>query len=169
LYRIYQLEDVIHENLRPEKNQEVQKAGGKRKSYTLDPNNGGAPEGGGATSKKPRLKRARKGVTEAVKPGVVVGEDVNVEVNTGSPSSEGQEEASLPATRPDSGAGEPKPETVSASRGRRKKGGFVANVGRVETDFAKTVGKRKKPNASGEEVGPSQVRVKRARKGGKRD
>lgn len=165
LYRIYQLEDVIHENLRPEKNQEVQKAGGKRKSYNLDPDNGEAPEGSGATSKKPRVKRARKGVTEAVEPGAIVG-NVNVEVDTGSPLPKVQEEVSFPATGPDGGGREPKSEVVSARRGRRKKGEFVANVGRVETDLTKTARKRNKPNASGEEVGPSQVRVKRVRKRG---
>lgn len=51
---------MIHENLRPEKSQEVQRVGGKRKSYNL------ASDNGEALDKKPRRKKAKKGVTEAV-------------------------------------------------------------------------------------------------------
>ena len=44
LCEIYQLEEVVHENFRPEKNQEAQKVPGNRKPYKLDPDNIEAPE-----------------------------------------------------------------------------------------------------------------------------
>ena len=44
LCEIYQLEEVVHENFRPEKNQEAQKVGGSRKPYNLGPDNSEALE-----------------------------------------------------------------------------------------------------------------------------
>ena len=79
LYRIYQLEEVIHENLRPEKSQEVQMVGGKRKSYSQDFDNCEALGDEKAAAKKPRRKNARKEVIEAVGRGVVGVEEAEVE------------------------------------------------------------------------------------------
>lgn len=76
LYRIYQLEKVIHENLRPEKSQEVQKVGGKRKSYKLDPDNGEASEDGKIVTKKPRRKRAKKEAIKSTE--LLAGEGMNI-------------------------------------------------------------------------------------------
>ena len=87
MYRIYKLEEVIHENLRPEKSQEVQKVGGKRKSYNLDPDNSEALEDDNTRSKKPRRKKAKKGITEAVGPEVVVaGADADAKTGKRRPS-----------------------------------------------------------------------------------
>ena len=94
MYRIYQLEEVIHENLRPEKSREVQTAGGKRKSYNPDHDDGEAVGGDKAAAKKPRRKKAKKGVTETVVRGVVgVGEDASAEIDKGS---QGQKEGNAP-------------------------------------------------------------------------
>lgn len=92
MYRIYQLEEVIHENLRPEKSQETQKAGGKRKSYNSDPDDGEAPGNNKAATKKPRRKVTKKDVVEAVERGVVgVGGDASAQVDEGGLPSNGRE------------------------------------------------------------------------------
>lgn len=133
LYRIYQLEEVIHENLRPEKSQEVQKAGGKRKSYNLALNNGEAPEDGNVTSKKPRRKRAKKGVTGVVESGVVTaGGDFSAKVDDG-------------------GVEDLKPKVMSGRRARGKKE-IVAGVEDGEADIVRVVRKRKKSEVSGEQA-----------------
>lgn len=145
LYRIYQLEEVIHENLRPEKSQEIQKVGGKRKSYKLDPNNTEAK----SVTKNPRRKKTKKDAIGPTKhASVEVGVDVNVERGAGGAWPKG--EASIPTSRPDGGAGQQKPDVVSA-RGRRKRQS-VTNAGPEETGVAKTVRKRKKPKAESEQA-----------------
>ena len=159
LYRIYRLEEVIHENLRPEKSQEVQKVGGKRKSYSLDPDNGEVLEDGSATSKKPIRKKGMKGTIEAVEPvDVTAREDVNVKVDKGRSLPERRNKASPPTA-----GEEPKPEVVSARRNRRKKES-VTDVEGGEADVGKVARKRKKFEAEGDETELPQVQAKRTRK-----
>ena len=165
LYRIYQLEEVIHENLRPEKSQEVQKVGGKRKSYDLDPDNCEAPEDGNATPKKPRRKKRTKGTVEAVEPrDVVVGEDVNIKVDKERPLPKGQSKTGPQTTGPDGSAEEPKPEVVSTRKNRRKKKESVTDAEGGEADVGKVTRKRKKSEAAGDEAELPQVQLKRTRK-----
>lgn len=102
MYRIYQLEEVIHENLRPEKSLEVQTLGGKRKSYSPDPDNDEAPGDERVTAKKPRGRRAKEEVVEAVeRADVGVGEGARTEAGKGS---RGRKGAGVLATGPDDGA-----------------------------------------------------------------
>lgn len=97
MYRIYQLEEVIHENLRPGKSQEVQAIGGKRKSYNPD------PDGGEALGRKPRWNKAKKDVIESAGRGVVaVGEDASAGVDKGSRDETGEragDDAELPQVK----------------------------------------------------------------------
>ena len=157
LYRIYQLEEVIHENLRPEKSQEAQKVGGKRKSYSL--NNGEAPEDGNAISKKQRRKKGTKGAVEAV-----VREDMNAGVDKGRPLPKRQNKAISPTTGPDGGTEEPKPDVVSARRNRRTKKESIANVESSEAEVGKVARKRKKSEAAGDEAEVPQIQAKRTKK-----
>ena len=168
LYRIYQLEEVIHGNLRPEKSQEVQKAGGKRKSYNLALDDSEAPEDGNTTPKKPRRKRAKKGVTRVVESGVIAaGEDFNAEVDEGRPLPGRRTEVNLKTTGQGGGVEEPKPKVVSGRRTRGKKE-IVAGVEGGEVDTVRAVGKGKKPKAPGEQASTEgelpQARAKRVRK-----
>ena len=159
LYRIYQLEEVAHENLRPEKSQEVQKVGGKRKSYSLDHDNGETLEDGNATSKKPMRKKGTKGTIEVMEPGnVVIREDVNVDVDKGRSLPKRQNKASPPTA-----GEEPKSEVVLARRNRRRKKESVTDV-EGEADVGKVARKRKKSEAEDDEAELPQVPAKRARK-----
>lgn len=117
LYRIYQLEEVILENLRPEKSQEVQKVGGRRKSYSL-PDNGEVSECDNTTSNKSRRKKPKKEIVEVVGP-----------VNIG----------------PEGGAEEPELDAVSARKSGRKRRGSLANVEGDGANVIKAGRKRKKP------------------------
>ena len=56
LYRIYQLEEVIYENLRPEKIQDVQEVSGRRKKLCAPGNQVGEETG----PSQVQVKRARK-------------------------------------------------------------------------------------------------------------
>ena len=118
MYRIYQLKEVTHENLRPEKSQEVQAVGGKRKSYNPDPDNGGAPGDEKHTVRNPRGKKLRKGVIADVGRGVVgVGEGTSAEVATGDPE---RKKGNIQTSGPDDGAEGPKrkkPEMVGKRAG----------------------------------------------------
>ena len=117
LYRIYQLEGVIHENLRPEESQEVQKVGGKRKSYNSLVISK-VPEGDDTTSKKSKYKGSKKQTIEAVGPASI--------------GTEG-------------GAEEPEPDVVSARKNGRKRKESSAETGGDGADVIKAVRKRKKP------------------------
>lgn len=102
MYRIYQLEEVIHENLRPETSLEVQMLGGKRKSYSPDLDNGEASGNGKAATMKPRGKKTKKEVIAAIGRGDVgVGEGASTEVDKGS---RGRKDGNVPTTGPDDGA-----------------------------------------------------------------
>ena len=99
LYRIYQLEEVIHENLRPEKSQEIQKAGGKRKSYNLADDRE-PPENNQSATKKQRRKKTKKEVIRPTEPAVVeVGKDMDSKGDKASPPLEEGEQtiALIPA------------------------------------------------------------------------
>ena len=141
MYRIYQLEEVIHENLRPEKSQEVQKLGGKRKSYNQDPDDGEAP-GDNATKKKSRRKRAKKESIEVLGRGVAEVEGLNVEADKGN---NGRKDANLPTTGPPDGSAEGPKHQIKSTRGNiRKKEEPVVDVEDGEADVAKVAQKRKK-------------------------
>ena len=97
LYRIYRLEEVIHENLRPEKSQEIQKLGGKRKSYNLDPDDEEALGGDKPATKKQRRKKVKKGVIESTELAVVeMEQDANAGGDKGIPLSQARKEEDQP-------------------------------------------------------------------------
>ena len=123
LYRIYQLEEVIHENLRPEKSQEIQKAGGKRKSYDLA-DDGEPPEDNRSATKKQRRKKTKKEAIRSTEPTVVeVGKDMNIEGDkAGPPLEEGEQVIALvPAPGRDGGVEGRKPKATFTGRNRRKR------------------------------------------------
>lgn len=124
MYRIYQLEEVVHENLRPEKSQEVQKLGGKRKSYKLDPDDDEAPGGAEYEAKKPRRKKVKKDVIESTE--LAVAETGQVVETEGDRGNLLLEPNALSPT-PDGGA-EEQQQMVSARRSRRKKKEPVKDV-----------------------------------------
>ena len=117
LYRIYQLEEVIRENLRPEKSQEVQKVGGKRKSYSL-PGTGKVEECGNTTSNKSRRKKRKKDLMEAVGPASI---------------------------GPKDGVEEPELDALPARKSGGKRRGPFVDVEGDGADVIKAVRKRKKP------------------------
>lgn len=153
LYRVYQLEEVIHENLRPEKSQEDQRAGGKRKSYNPGPDDGEAPGEHMAAAKKSRRKRVKKEVIE-------VGRSMDAEVDGGSP---GRKDANLPTEKPDDSAGGLEREVLSPREGNKKKERNVTNV-EGETDDVKVVQKGKKPETAGDTAEPPQIKKRRKRR-----
>jgi len=109
LYRIYQFEEVAHENLRPEKSLEVQAVGGKRKSYSPDPDNSEASGDKKGALRKPVGKKLKKGViTDGGRGTVGVGEGVSAEVDVGIGSRE-RKEGDIPTPGEDDG--EKKPDT----------------------------------------------------------
>lgn len=146
LYRIYQLEEVIHENLRPEKSQEIQKVGGKRKSYDVNANSG-TPVDDRPATKNPRRKKTKEG---AVEPTELVSVEVGIDVNeVGGPPLPKAEGSSLPTSGPDGDAEERGPGLVSSRRGRRKR---ELGTESGETGVARVVRKRKKLATEGERI-----------------
>ncbi|KAF9781404.1 UV-endonuclease UvdE-domain-containing protein [Thelephora terrestris] len=163
LYRIYQLEEVAHENLRPEKSQETQKLGGKRKSYKLDPDHDEAPGGAEYETKKPRRKKVKKDVIESTELAVAeTGHVVETEGDRGNLLLEPN--ALSPA--PDGGA-EEQQQMMPARRNRRKKKEPVKDV---EFGGSEVSRKGKKPAAGVQASGETDsFQVKKGRKRRKTD
>ena len=169
LYRIYQLEEVIHENLRPEKSQEIQKLGGKRKSYNLDPDDEEALGGDKPATKKQRRKKVKKGVIESTELAVVeMEQDANAGGDKGIPLSQARKEEDQPSPKLDGGTEEQEPEVAPARKNRGKKKEPIVSLEASEAEAVKVSRKGKKSNnadiQASEGTEPSQVKKGRKRR-----